>query len=259
MRISVITNDQPGTDTGSEHGFSCFIEFDHKRILFDTGQSNLFLINAGIIGLDISNPDAIILSHGHFDHGNGLAYLSGGKLICHPDCLVKRYRRNDLSYIGLNYTKKELSRKFNIIGSSDPCFVSDRIVFLGEIPRLTDFESKTTTFVFGNNRPDFVKDDSALALIHDEGIFIVTGCGHAGIVNTLEYAIKVTGAKSILGVIGGYHLKEYDLQTQETIKYLKKKSVKHVLPCHCTTGAALEAFRTMFLSPEVRSGSIFEL
>jgi 7,8-dihydropterin-6-yl-methyl-4-(beta-D-ribofuranosyl)aminobenzene 5'-phosphate synthase len=258
MKISVLTENQPGLFTPAEHGLSYLIEYDGNRILFDTGQSDMFLKNAGYMNLNLDALDMIILSHGHYDHGNGLMYLNGGKLICHPGCFVKRYGKADNSYIGLRNTKDQLSSKFDIITSPDPYFISDRIIFLGEIPRLNAFESKVTTFVFEDGTPDFVLDDSALALIHEDGIFIVTGCGHAGIINILEHAKTTTGIKKIYGIMGGYHLKEYDLQTRETIKYLKKNRVKYVLPSHCTSGAALEALHTTFRSSEIRTGSTFE-
>ena len=67
-----------------------------------------------------------------------------------------------------------------------------------------------------------------------EGLFIVTGCGHSGIVNTFEYARKVTGISKLYGVIGGLHLKENDFQTQETIKYIRENNLTHIFPSHCT-------------------------
>ena len=94
--------------------------------------------------------------------------------------------------------------------------LTDKIIFLGEIPRLTGFESQKTSFVFEDGSPDFVMDDSALALIKPEGLFVVTGCGHSGIVNTFEYARKITGINKLFGVMGGLHLKENDVQTRVT-------------------------------------------
>lgn len=258
MKIFVLAENQSGPDTPSEHGLSYLIEADGLRILFDTGQGDLFVRNAATMKVSLEGIDAIVLSHGHFDHGNGLEHLEGGRLICHPGCFVKRYRGTDNSYIGLKNTKEELENRFDLITSATPYKISDKIIFLGEIPRVTSFESKSTYFKNDNGSPDFVMDDSALAVMLPEGLFVVTGCGHAGIVNTLMHASAVTGIDRIYGIMGGFHLKEHDLQTRATISYLKDKEIRLVFPSHCTSGPALQALRTAFRSPEVLTGNIFE-
>jgi len=257
MKISILADNHAGSHTRAEHGLSYLIEYDHKKILFDTGQSDLFLKNADIMDVNPANTDLIILSHGHFDHGNGLTHLSEGRLICHPDCFVKRYRMKDHVYIGLRNPLKELSSKFKLEISKHPIQITERIYFLGEIPRITEFESKDTSFKFEDGTPDFVKDDSALAIIMPEGLFIITGCGHSGIVNTFEYAKRVTGISRIYGVIGGLHLKENNFQTQQTIKYIGENKVKHIFPSHCTELPALSAFHQAFGIRQVRTGDIF--
>ncbi len=254
MMISVLTDNAPGPDTPAEHGLSYLVEHDGKTILFDAGQSDLFLKNASVMGLTLDHLDTIVLSHGHFDHGGGLRFLAGGDLICHPGCFVKRYRKQDHSFIGLEQSEEEFSGKFNLIHTREPLFISDRIIFLGEIPRTATFESTHSTFVLENGTDDLVMDDSALALIGDQGLFVITGCGHAGIVNTLEHARNVTGIGKIDGVMGGFHLKQADLQTQETIRYLKGHQVRRVHPSHCTTGPALQMFLNEFGSQRVRTG-----
>ena len=257
MTISVLSDNTPGHDTAAEHGLSYLVEHNGKNLLFDTGSSNLFLKNARLMEVDLNNIQTIVLSHGHFDHGDGLQYLSGGTLICHPGCFVKRYRKADHSYIGLKVSKENLAEKFNLRTSSGPFKITGKIVFLGEIPRLTDFESKSTPFILDEKIPDFVMDDSAIALLHDKGLFVITGCGHAGIVNTLEHAKKVTGKNMIHGVMGGFHLKKANRQTKETIDYLKANRVVHVYPSHCTDKPALELFHEAFGENQVRTGDVF--
>ncbi len=258
MTISILTDNYPGAHTPAEHGLSYLIEHDGKKLLFDTGQSDLFLKNAEAMGIDITNIDTIVLSHGHFDHGDGLQYLSGGRLICHPGCFVKRYRKADHSYIGLKYSKDEIAGKFNLVISSAPYQIAERIIFLGEISRTTDFESKNTSFILEGDTPDFVMDDTSIAMILDEGLFIVTGCGHAGIVNTLEHARKVTGINKLNGIMGGFHLKAISRQTKETMRYLKKNMVMHVYPSHCTGHPALSLFHKSFNTKQVKTGDIFK-
>ncbi|MDX9930050.1 MAG: MBL fold metallo-hydrolase, partial [Bacteroidales bacterium] len=90
MKVFVLTENNAGELTAEEHGLSYLIESDGRRILFDTGQSDLFLKNAAVMGVSLEGIDMIVLSHGHYDHGNGLEHLGGGKLLCHPGCFVKR-------------------------------------------------------------------------------------------------------------------------------------------------------------------------
>ncbi len=256
MIISILTDNNPGGHIPAEHGLSYLIEHDGKKLLFDTGQSNMFIQNAGLMGIDMSNQDLIVLSHGHFDHGNGLEYLSGGKLVCHPGSFAKRYRKVDSTYIGLKNTEEEISRKFELITTKIPYKITEKILFLGEIPRVTDFESKETPFVLEGDIPDFVMDDSAIALVTTEGLFVVTGCGHAGVVNTLEHAKNVTGENRIYGIMGGFHLKKIDRQTKKTISYLKNNAVKHIFPSHCTDIPALSAFYKTFKIKLIKTGNI---
>lgn len=256
MKISVLTENNAGNYLLAEHGLSYLIEYNGKRILFDTGQSDLFLRNAKQMNVSVEDIDMIVLSHGHYDHGDGLTYLGGKPLICHPGCFVKRYSRRDNRYIGLKSTRNELQEKFMLNVSAGPSDISEKIVFLGEIPRLTDFESQSTTFMFEDGTQDYVMDDSALALILEEGLFVVTGCGHAGIVNTLEHAMKITGISKIYGIMGGFHLKENDIRTKESIKYLKMNRVKNILPSHCTGLPALSSFYENFAIRQISTGDI---
>lgn len=256
MKVFVLTENNAGEITAAEHGLSYLIEADGSRILFDTGQSDLFLKNAAIMGVSMEDIDMIVLSHGHYDHANGLQHLSDGTLLCHPGCFIRRYRGSDHSYIGLKTSREELAGKFNLITSREPYRITESIVFAGEIPRITPFESQTTSFLLEDGTPDFVADDSALIITLHEGLFIITGCGHAGVVNTMEHASAITGIDNIYGIMGGFHLKEEDRQTIETVNYLKKKKVTHIIPSHCTTGAALTSFRTTFDARPVRTGDI---
>lgn len=258
MRISILVENSPGTYTQAEHGLSYLLEYDSKKILFDTGQSELFLQNAAIMNAELGDADLLVLSHGHYDHGNGLRFLERGTLLCHPDCFVKRYGNKGRKYIGLGETKKELLDRFELISSAEAYRISEKIYFLGGIPRKSEFESKTTSFSFEDGSPDYVPDDSALAMVMDKGIFVVTGCGHSGVINTFERAKEATGIDKLFGIIGGFHLKQNNRQTQVTIKYLKEHKVKHVYASHCTALPALCAFHNEFGTLPPKTGDILE-
>jgi 7,8-dihydropterin-6-yl-methyl-4-(beta-D-ribofuranosyl)aminobenzene 5'-phosphate synthase len=259
MKITILTDNHAGAHTLAEHGLSYFIEHEGLRILFDAGQSDVFMRNAVSLGLDISKPDYIVLSHGHFDHGGGLRFMDGGRLVCHPGSFRERYRKDGELSIGLMETKEEMEKRFYIISTDKPFSIAENIVFLGEIPRTTDFESKTTGFIFEDGSEDFVTDDSALAIRLEEGIFVVTGCGHAGIVNTLEHAKEVMNTAKIAGIAGGFHLKHNNQQTKETIAYLQKNNVQHIYPSHCTALPALLAFSEFFPIRQLHTGDVINL
>lgn len=257
VKISILADNYPGRNTRAEHGLSYLIEHKGARVLFDTGQSDLFLVNASIMEIDMADIDIVVLSHGHFDHGDGLAYLCGGKLVCHPGSFIKRYRNVDRSYLGLKGSYEEIAEKFDLVTTDKPYKISDTVLFLGEIPRITDFESRHTSFSLDDGTPDFVPDDSAIAISTEHGLFVITGCGHAGIVNTLEHAKSVTGENRIYGLMGGFHLRKDDRQTMKAIQYLLKHEITHLLPSHCTAFPALARFSEKFDIKIPKTGDVF--
>jgi len=198
--------------------------------------------------------DHIVLSHGHWDHGNGLQYIHGKPLICHPGCFVKRYRKSGDGYLGLALSEKELGERFELQTSRQPVRLSDHLWFLGEIPRQNDFEAQSTKYILEGGADDFIIDDSGMVYVTEKGLVIVSGCAHAGICNTIEHARRVTGVSRVAAVIGGFHLRATDNQTRRTIEYLEKLGVAQVLPSHCTFDPALNLFQKAFGSNEVLTG-----
>ena len=255
MKLTVLNDNAPGNVCKSEHGLSYYIEAD-KKILLDTGASDLFLKNAALLNIDLTEVDTLVLSHGHWDHGNGLVHLKNKALITHPDSFQKKYRKKDHSYIGLPLSKIEAEEKFKLITTKKPHRISENIIFLGEIPRLNDFEAKNTSFVLEDGSEDFVLDDSAIAVKTDKGLVVVSGCAHSGICNIIDYAIQVTRVNDVHGVIGGFHLKKNDIQTHKTIEYFKQLKIQAIYPSHCTALPALAAFHQSFNTKQVLSGDI---
>lgn len=91
MVINVLVGNQ---NAKNEHGLSLLIQYKKQKVLFDFGQSDLWLKNANLLNIDLDSVDHLVLSHGHYDHGNGLIHANHGKLICHPMVFKKRYRRD---------------------------------------------------------------------------------------------------------------------------------------------------------------------
>jgi len=259
MKITVLTENIAGDKFLAEHGLSYLIEIDGEKILFDTGHSDVFLKNAEKLGIDIyKDVKKIILSHGHWDHGDGLRFLENKILITHPESFIKHFRKHDHSPIGLSLSKNQIEKKFNLIESKEPYQITDNLYFLGEIPRSNDFESQTTPFELKNGKDDFVSGDSALAAKINNELVIITGCSHSGICNICEQAKKKTGISKIQAVIGGFHLKSQNRQTLKTIKYFKQNKVKELFPSHCTDLPALALFYNEFKNQQVRTGMIFQ-
>ena len=259
LEITILTENVAGGKFFAEHGLSYLVEIDGEKILFDTGHSDVFVKNAKLLGIDIQNEvKKVVLSHGHWDHGDGLRFIGNKQLITHPASFLKRYRKADHSTVGLTLSKEEISSKFNLNESESSLKITNNLFFLGEVPRVNNFESKTTTFELENSDEDFIPDDSALAAVINNELVVITGCSHSGICNICEHAKKVTGVEKLAAVIGGFHLKQQNRQTTETINYFKENSVKKLLPSHCTELPAMAAFYDAFKVGQVKTGMKFQ-
>ena len=260
MRIMVLSENMAGSCFQAEHGLSYLLEIENEKILFDSGQSDLFLRNARGLGFDLqSDVGKVVLSHGHWDHGNGLAYIRDKILITHPGAFMKRYRKVNHTCVGLTLSKSYIQTKFRLIETKEPYYVQAHVLYLGEIPRIHDFESRETSFMDEKGTDDFVPDDSALVVIQDDALIIVVGCAHAGICNIIDYARKITTIDKVAAVIGGFHLKKRNKQTQQTIDYLHSIRVKKLYPSHCTELPALSLFYEHFETTQVKTGDIFKI
>ena len=227
MKIAVLVDNNTYIDQYylGEPALSYYIECDNKKILFDVGYSDAFIKNANKININLNEIDTIVCSHGHNDHILGLKYLcenfdtKNKNLIAHPKCFNPKYVDNE--YIGTPYTVNELNTRFQLSLTKEVLNITESLIWLGEIPRVNDFENKSPIGITQNNdiyEEDYLYDDSALVYQSDKGIFVITACSHSGICNIIEYAKKVCKDTRVLGVIGGFHLFELDHQTNQTIQ-----------------------------------------
>ncbi|HAZ06021.1 MAG TPA: MBL fold metallo-hydrolase, partial [Acetobacterium sp.] len=123
---------------------------------------------------------------------------------------------------------------------SQPIWLSEKLLFLGEIPRRFDFEGQQPIGMSCENDQwvaDAVLDDSALVYQSETGLVIITGCSHSGICNIIEYAKEICQDHRINGVIGGFHLFELDEQLFKTQAYFAENQIKSLYPCHCVSFA----------------------
>jgi 7,8-dihydropterin-6-yl-methyl-4-(beta-D-ribofuranosyl)aminobenzene 5'-phosphate synthase len=247
MRLTVLVDNQAARNLYAEWGLSFFIEADGQRILFDVGASDLFLNNATRLQVDLLNLDYLILSHGHWDHTWGLdgllkLYLLRGlplekrpTLIAHPLALAPKFRDNGLEY-GVTLHESVLARNLKTNLVKEPVWLSDRLVYLGEIERKIEPEGvmgKTTGSA--GLTADYLWDDTALAYKLPQGLVIITGCSHSGICNIVRQAQIICNEERIIDIIGGFHLlNPAPDRLQETIAFLKKINPGQLHPCHCT-------------------------
>lgn len=255
MQLTILSEAKAMDGFSSEHGLSFLIEADGKKILLDTGASDVFLKNANRLGIELKEVDTIVLSHGHWDHGNGLQYIDNLSLLCHPGCFRKRYRKLGEENIGIALEREEIEKRFRVQRSAKPVQLSEHLWFLGEVPRLNDFEAKTTKYVLEDGSPDFITDDSGLAVTTEKGLVVLSGCAHSGICNMVEHAKKVTGMDHVEAVIGGFHLRVVNKQTRQTVQWMKDAGIPRLMPSHCTMGPALELFQELRGSEELLAGS----
>ncbi|MFA6809190.1 MAG: MBL fold metallo-hydrolase [Eubacteriales bacterium] len=229
----------------AEPGLSFHIKDGEKTILFDTGHTDVFLQNAQKMNIDLSCLDYVVLSHGHIDHTGGLNSLISYNeevhnkpiLVAHPDCFLPK-RDPGWGYIGSKLTENNLSEKFDMKLSKDPLWLTDNLVFLGEIERKNNFENQNPLGKVTKDEieeDDFQFDDSAIVYKSKDGLVVISGCSHVGICNIIEQAKKVCKDNRILEVIGGLHLiNPTEIHLNSTLNYFKEISPKIVHPCHCT-------------------------
>ena len=267
----LVDNYVPNKDAlAGEPSFSCLIEDEKIKILFDVGMSAIPFNNAKKLKLDIADVSYIVLSHGHLDHSWGLEnYITRFKpnkkitLLCHPDALLpKKYGRRN---IGIKGDEKHLEEHFTILRSKSPYWITEKIVFLGEIERKNDFEAKVPigkTKKEKKYKDDYSIDDSAIAIDGEEGIAIITGCSHSGICNITEYAKKIIGKEKIAFIVGGFHLQSEDENNEllkKTVEYLKGQDIKVLYPCHCTNLVGKQVIGNAMETREVGVGSVLEI
>lgn len=225
----------------NDDGFSAYIEVDNNKFLFDVGPNDNYIKNAKKMNINLDEVGTIILSHGHFDHGNGLPYFNRKvKLIAHPNCTYKRWWKDDHShYSGLNLSKDEIENRFNTCFQKQSYQIFENVFFLGEIDRKIPVVLKK--WVFENGENDEILDDSGVAINTQNGIIVISGCSHSGICNIVEQAKIVTGNSEVLAVIGGFHLRQLDEYTDSVIKYMRN-NVKEVILAHCTADEVCDKF-----------------
>lgn len=268
MKLTVLVDNHTYIDRYylGEPAVCYLIEDGAHVILLDTGYSDVFAENAARMGIDLGRVTDIVLSHGHNDHTGGLpAFLSRfSQKVCltaHPGALLPK--RVEGLPVGSPLSIADLAERVQLRLLTKPHAVSEHVTFLGEIPRVYAFERERAVGEAQSAcgccwEEDSLADDTSLALSLPDGVFVVAGCAHAGVCNTVSYARQVTGQSRVAGVLGGFHLFEKDGVLEETIRTLQALGVGCVYPAHCTSLAVKSTFFSAMETLEVGVGLTLE-
>jgi len=263
--ITILVDNQAGPGLLSEHGFSAWIEVGGQRLLFDTGQGAAIAGNADRLGIDLRATDTVVLSHGHYDHTGGLPLVieraPSVHLYAHPAAVGPRFavREGSAKPIAIPEAARGAieSLRERAHWVTQPLVLASNVGLTGPVPRLTDYEDTGGPFFTDASgaHPDPIADDLSLWLRTKRGLVLVAGCSHAGVINTLHHAKKLSGQAKLLAIIGGFHLVDAsESRIERTIDALMALDPELVIPCHCTGAAAVDQLRRR-LGDRVAPGS----
>ncbi|SHI83122.1 7,8-dihydropterin-6-yl-methyl-4-(beta-D-ribofuranosyl)aminobenzene 5'-phosphate synthase [Dethiosulfatibacter aminovorans DSM 17477] len=247
MKITTIIENSKPVDSNleCEHGLSFFVEYDGKKIIFDTGKDgNNFLENAEKLGLDIKNADYMVLSHGHYDHTGGVipyvdTFGNDFKLIINPSVFYPRYKYNGVKKvdIGMPFGREDLEkRNVNTIFSEDIETISENIDVISGFSLHPEYRMEDSGLFCQENgveKKDFMPGESVLVMKYEKGLVLLIGCSHSGVVSIIEKVKKLYDEK-IYAVFGGTHLGVASSAfIDKTVQYFKNSDIEKIGVCHC--------------------------
>ena len=252
VQISILIDNNAGVDLMNEHGFSLWIVVSGRKILFDTGQGKALIPNSGALGCNLSLVDALILSHGHYDHTGGVSYVLNQnpsiKIYYHSNVFHTRYSIRDRTVPKDISMPQEVKNAILGLPPDQSCQVAhpqriyDNIWLSGPIPRMQPFEETSGPFFLDpeGTRPDPIEDDMVMWIQSNRGLVIITGCCHSGLINTVNHVRRISGQEKISAIIGGFHLANASRERLEaTCQAFQEWSVDTIVPCHCTGDEAV--------------------
>ena len=275
MKVSVrilVENTTMKAALRAEYGFSALVEVDGRKFLYDTGSRDALLYNAEALRMPVEECEGVIISHGHFDHTGALMAAVQKwklkKLYAHSNLFAERYSvdaPDKLREISCVFTEQELQAAgVDWIKTDTFTEIADNVYVTGQIPRVYPYENTGGNFVVrcgGALEKDKLPDDMGMVIRHPDGLILISGCAHAGLLNMMRYAMEQTGETRILAFIGGTHLMTASKERLEkTVEEIKRMGVQHLHPAHCT-GFAASAYLLQNLGAETvkkaETGDIF--
>ena len=280
LKITLLVEDSVSMekpDLIAKHGLSFLVEASVagtiSKILVDAGPSpDIALQNANTINADVRNVDAIVISHGHYDHAGGLLKILERidrpvPVVAHPGVFSPKFVcKPSLRFIGLDFNQSSIrSAKGVLLLARNSVKILDGVLTSGEIARETTFEKAEGFWTVEDERfiEDQIIDDQALLVnVKDKGLVVITGCAHSGIVNTVKHAQKITGINIVYAIAGGLHLaKSNEKRIQVSIDELTRVNPKSIYPCHCTGFKAIHRLAEVFKDrcKPIQTGDTIEL
>jgi len=252
----------------AEHGLSILVEVtgdsEQHSVLMDFGISNIGVPhNIKVLEIGLDKIEAFVLSHGHHDHVGSIFEVLNSlpkkprPVVVHPDAhLSTRFHMfADGRRVPIPCVKKGMIEQTGnevIDGKSSVLLANGYLLALGEIPRKNDFEKGMPSAYYekdGEILKDDILDDKGIVLnIRNKGLVVITGCGHAGIINTIHYAQDITGIEKVYCVMGGFHLigNISEATVKRTFEEIKKIDPEIIVPSHCTGLKAIHQFEKDF-------------
>jgi 7,8-dihydropterin-6-yl-methyl-4-(beta-D-ribofuranosyl)aminobenzene 5'-phosphate synthase len=259
LKVTVLSTMLADAGIG-EWGFAALVEIDGRRLLFDTGaRPNTVLQNAVELKIDLSSVTDVIISHNHYDHVGGLLTLRRELSKKEPAAMIRTHvgegifssrprgtdETNSMIDIKAEYTK--LNGEF--IQYTKPTEIFPGVWLTGPIPRKfpeRNWSSLGKVKTEAGLVEDTVPEDQALVIDTDKGLVVMSGCGHAGIINTIDYARSFIRPSPIFALLGGLHLFNANDQTlQWTGEKLKEAGLANLLGGHCTGIEAVYRLREL--------------
>lgn len=250
-----------GTEGVGEWGFAALVEVDGRRLLVDTGaRAETVLKNAAELGIDLSDVTELVITHNHADHTGGLLTLRRELRAKNKAALSRahvgsgifapRLRADGRDENGLSPVKaafEEMGGEFII--HDGPALLWPGVWFTGPVPRPhpeRNWSGSLKVRTGAGLVEDTIAEDSAVVIETPQGLVVITGCGHAGVVNTVQYARKVVAEAPLHAVIGGLHLfAATDERLAWTAARLREVGLVHLLGAHCTGVEAVFRIRDL--------------
>lgn len=258
MKINCLIEDtQTNHQFGSEHGVSFYIETKKHNVLFDVGQSSLFISNAKQFGIDLSKVDTVVISHGHYDHGGGLEDFmrinKKAKIYVQESVFDSFYsmRKPEIyTYIGLDHKLIDSNRFIKLKGDFK---IDDQLFIMAEVKGNIFFPNSNHTMykiIDDQYVLDDFKHEQNLIINENHKVALFAGCGHKGIINIINQSQKLIGQNQLSHVFGGFHLKsrfkafeESSENIDDIAMIMKNKHIDKYYTGHCTGLAAYDQMK----------------
>lgn len=229
----------------AEHGLSLWIEHNSTNILFDAGQTDVWLKNARTLKISPETVSAVVLSHGHYDHCGGLPYFpfaeSRAMVYATPQAFQKKLSKKNGAFhdIGMRWKPGDSKESEGRIASTEGrTEILPGVWTLADVGSYTAFESVPDSFFTerdGVRLPDRMDDEQILVVKADEGLAVFSGCSHRGAVNCVEHVRRSFPGKRIRFFVAGMHLSEEgEDRIRQTADYFAQSEIEKLIPLHCT-------------------------